>query len=215
MWKLLFIISLLPLILACLLSQYAGLRVLAKRRTLKLDAANSYEKFSSLSDAVPKLTLVKSQLWFPSVGKEQIKLKVERAHSHEAADHAYLWHQLGLALLAKEHQGNIDWRNKMVKTGYLLPPFAMMIVGMGVLVARIPIFPGIVSLIACVSFCTVMLWLSLAIELEAAKRAIHLIEKQRIYKSLAEEEAVVAATRAWSYAHLIPGVLKGIIGWKL
>lgn len=214
MWKLLLILSLIPLILAFLLSQFAGFSVLSRKVKLRTAAATAMRKWCSLSDSAPELVLVKRRSWIQGVQADKMTIQQARADGDSATDHAYLWHQLGLALLAREHPASTAWRDKVIKTGYLLPPFVMMIVAMGVMVARIPIFPGIVGLIACMSFCTVMQWFNLAIELEASKRAIHFIEKQRIYKSLAEEEAVVAATRAWSYTQLIPGVMKGFLGLK-
>jgi len=212
--KLLFILFVIPLVLACLLSQIAGFSVLRRKKSLRTTAIISLEKFRALSDKVPELKLIKRHLWLQNVNQSHILIKEDKANSDEAADHAYIWYQLGLSLLSQEHPASIAWRDKVIKTGYLLPPFVMIIVGMGVLVARIPPFLGIVALLGCLSLCTIMLWFNLTVELEAAKRAIHVIEKQRIYTSLAEEEAVVAATRAWGYSQLIPGVMKGFLGIK-
>lgn len=117
----------------------------------------------------------------------------------------------GLFLLRENHESTVAWRQKMVKSGYVLPVFVMMVALFTSLVGKLPFKIALAAIAAAFGFTTTMLWFSMPVEKEAGNVVIDLIEKQRLFPRLREEEAVINAIKATCWTSLMPGSLRGFM----
>ncbi|GAA4585637.1 hypothetical protein GCM10023107_01310 [Actinoplanes octamycinicus] len=99
----------------------------------------------------------------------------------------------------------------MLKLGHTAPHFIILIISFSCLLGKLPLIIGICLLAFSLGLSTVMLWLSMSVEKEAAHLMVSRIEKSRPLPRLTEEEALVSSVQAVPWARLIPGTFLKLV----
>lgn len=203
--------SLAPFIVSGIFANILGLRYLLVDRKVSLSVRVYLEKILACSDCGEiEISFIgkRGQL---DCGKKRLTLPASYEDSKDAQHHARASIDLGLLLLREQHPAPVDWRLKMVKLGNLLPLFTIMVVIFSCLLGKLLPTIGVAAITFSLGLSSVLLWLSIAVEKEAAHLMVDRVEKLRIIPRLSEEEALVTSIRAVPWARLIPGALLKLI----
>lgn len=207
MWRLLILVSITPFILGGICANFFGLSIVCKKTQISRTVEQViHHLLGVLGRDDIAVSFVKSPLWsHPSDGTLRIVAKHQT--SKRAAHAAKALVSLGILLLHEKQPATVRWRLKVVRMGHILPIFLLLIVIFTFIAAKLPLMIALSVISGCFGLCTIMLWLSLPIEKEAAQIMISRVEKLRILPRLKEEEYLVSALRATPWVSLIPGAL--------
>ncbi|WP_018968720.1 hypothetical protein [Rubritalea marina] len=205
MWKLIIIFSALPFVVAGFAANALGLRILLKPATISMELDVFIHKLLLCMQREDiQVVYEKRQLW-PKLSVDKLYLP-ESYRASKRVSHAGLAAQrLGVVLLGEQQPDPVRWRERMLKLGYTLPVFALLVVSFGFLVGKLPTTILLAVIAATLGFVSVMLGLSMGVDREAAYLMVTRLEKLRVLPRLSEEEAVVEAIKAAPWASLMPG----------
>lgn len=184
MWRLLLILSALPLAAAMILRWWFGVRILAQLgpRPCRCDLGR----------------------WMPAPDDSAI---IHRAE--ESADE--FGRQLRLKALAEWRVLDpkaAASRESARRFGMAVPPLSGLVAVFAALLAKIPIFGAVAILLATTALATAVGLLSLAPELRAIARAAQTLRKNRSFTQSEDEEAVVACAVAHAWKETLPPILR-------
>ncbi|SHJ33222.1 Putative neutral zinc metallopeptidase [Rubritalea squalenifaciens DSM 18772] len=213
MWRLIILVSAIPFIAGGLAAHLLGVRFLKRSMQTHLDVETLMKKLLLLSGHADDVVQYSTKYWSAAsnLNEKQFVLDEKIRTNRDVNSLAHAAIQFGLYSLQREHSATIQWRVKVVKSGYLLPTFVILIALFTSLVGKLPVKIALAAVAASFGFITVMLWLSMPVEREAGKYAAELIEEHRLFARIREEEAVVRAIHATVWTSLIPGVLRKLI----
>jgi len=209
MRRLLILISVIPVIVSLIAAHLMGWRVLNKRIKLALNLGEILEKLSSYGVSYKSKKKVWSALPLAKDGSAHITEKELESDDSQVVSAELL--RVGMAEINKTHPEMIQWRCKVLKFGYFLPPFILLGGTLAVAVKRLPAGWFLAVFAIVLAACTVMLWLSRTVEKEAAIAITNLIERKRILPRLSEEEALVESIKAWTWISVLPGILVSLM----
>lgn len=176
MFRLLLLLSLLPIAAALIVRWWCGLRVLATdgKLTCRCDLAQ----------------------WMPPAGDAAVVHRAEKSA-------AEFGHELRIKALAEWHDEDpkaAAAREGTRRFGKAVPPLSMMIAVFALLVGKVPFAGALAIVVAAIAITAVLGLLSLPIELQAIARAANRIKKQGSFPSRDDEETVIrcAIAHAWS-----------------
>lgn len=184
MWRLLFIISVLPIIAAIVARWYFGVRVLAKEGRLpcKVDPIR----------------------WKVYLGEKNL-LETSEAPAVE------LGKMLRLAALEewKEREPKrAASRESARKVGLIVPPFALIIAIFAKFVGKVPMFGAIAILFFSTALSAIFGLLTLGTELKAIAITTRRMRDARAFIRKDEEESVASCAIAHAWAESIPPILR-------
>ncbi|MEO1856663.1 MAG: hypothetical protein ABGY95_04770 [Rubritalea sp.] len=207
MWRIFIITSLVPFLAGGVLAHLFGTRVWSTSADLSESVASILSRLLTRLDRDDiKVSFSKVSPWL-SCNDGSIYLPKTYLESKSSAHAARAMIQLGMYLLHEKHSSTVDWRLKAIKTGYILPVFVLLVVSFAFIVAKLPAIVVMASLAGSLGLSSILLWLSLAVEKEAAHLMVSRIEKLRLMRRLRDEESLVSSTLAAPWVSLIPGVL--------
>lgn len=206
MKTLLIILCAIPILAGMVGANLFGFRRLYRPHELSVNLESILE---ILTTKYPKLNYeFRKQAWAGTPLTNQGVAIVEEKfrHSKSSKDVARQLIRVGLSGLWADHEKLIKSRVKFVKMGYILPPLTILGAVLGTVVGRVPGMWAIVLVGLAIAGCICFLWLSRAVENEAAAQIIKLIERARPLNRLSEEEALIDSIQAWTWVHILPGV---------
>lgn len=141
------------------------------------------------------------------MGDGWLRLSSELAKSRSAEAHGYAALHVGLYFLRERDPEAIARRRWAIRFGHVFPIFCSVVLVFAILVGRLQ--PGwmLMLLLAVLALATCVQMLTVGVERKAAAMACVLLEKKRLLPRFSEEEAVLAATEAWSWYGVLPGIL--------
>lgn len=183
MWRLLLVLSILPIVIALIARWFFGLRVLAMEgeRTCKCDL----------------------DTWLPAPGDAAV------VHRNEGSAMEF-GKQLRLKALAEwkaEQPKAALARENSRRFGMAVPPLSGIVALMAVLVAKIPIMGGLTVIVTATALSAAMGILSLAPELAAIGRASKKLRELRNFPKRDDETAVVRCAVAHAWKETLPPIL--------
>lgn len=206
MLKLVMILSALPFVAAGFAANAFGFRVLLRPDTISLEVDTLIRKLlARIRRDDIEIVYHKKQLW-PNLSSGKLHLPESFKKSKKASHAGRALQLLGVLLLGEQQPEPVRWREKMLKLGYTLPVFTLLVIAFAFLVGKMP--SAVLFTIASASLgCTsVMLGLSMGVDRESAHLMVDHLEKLRVLPRLSEEELVVTAIKATPWAALMPGV---------
>jgi hypothetical protein len=207
MWRILIISTLVPFLAGGALAHIFGVRVWATNPDLSESVGSILSRLlARLDRADIKLSYGKVSPWVNHT-EGSIHFPQSYLESKKSSHAARAMIQIGMYLLHEKHAATVDWRLKAIKTGYILPVFVLLIVAFSFVVAKLPAIIAVASIAGSLGISSILLWLSLAVEKEAAHLMVSRIEKLRLMPRLRDEESLVSSTIAAPWVSLIPGVL--------
>lgn len=207
MWRFIILIAIAPILLGSILANLFGFSVLAGTRKLSHSVESLTVRLLKVIDREDiAVEFVKSPVWSHKHDRV-LRISSKYQHSEKPAHVARVLIDLGLLLLHEKQPQAVEWRSRMVKLGYLLPVFTLLFAVFTFILAKIIPVVAVSVILGSLSLCSVMLWLSLSIEKEAAQLMVSHVEKLRILPRLSEEEDLVSALRATPWVSLIPGAI--------
>jgi len=211
MWRILIISTLAPFLAGGALAHIFGVRVWATNPELSESVGSIVSRLLARLDRGDiKLSYGKVSPWLNHT-EGSIRFPKSYLESKKSSHAARAMIQIGLYLLHEKHATTVDWRLKAIKTGYILPVFVLLIAAFSFVVAKLPAIIAIASIAGSLGISSILLWLSLAVEKEAAHLMVSRIEKLRLMPRLRDEESLVSSTVAAPWVSLIPGVLLKLI----
>lgn len=215
MHRLLLFLSLLPLLAALVLRKLNADRVLRHSRNTRLHsrAEDLAEKMlASMGQEEVEIRTTK-RVWAGAsvTGEGWLALPEQAADGDTAADHGRIALRVGLYLTMQRNPAAIARRRWALRFGHVFPVFTLVVCVFGLVVGRLPglwalsIVMASLGLAACAQIFTV------ATDLQSAALATVMLEKKRILPRLSDEQAVVAATRAWAWHGIVPGLLSRLM----
>ncbi len=214
MHRLLLILSLLPLLAALVLRKLNADRILrsARETELRTTANDLARKMLDCMghESVELKTTKRSWVGADVIGDGWLSLPTATAESTRASAHGQAALRVGLYLVSLRNPAAIARRRWALRFGHVFPIFTTLVVVFALMVKlpalwALSIVVGSFGLAACAQVLTVVA------ELQAAAIACVLLEKKRTLPRLSDEEAVVAATRAWAWYAIVPGLLSRLM----
>jgi len=215
MHRLLLFLSLLPLLAAIILRKLNAERVLRGSRDTQLhikgeDLARSM--LASVGHETVELSTTK-QAWAGAsvTGERWLALPAESAVGSSAADHGQVALRVGLYLTSLSHPAVIARRRWALRFGHVFPVFTVVVCSFALVVGKLPALWVLSIIMASLGIAACAQVLTVVAELQSAAHAVVVLEKKRILPRLSDEEAVVAATRAWAWRGIVPGLLSRLM----
>lgn len=215
MHRLLLFLSLLPLLAALILRKLNADRILrlSKKTQLRINGGELARKMlDSMGHQDVEIKTAK-RIWAGAAvtGDNWICLSTTPAEGTSVADHGQAALRVGLYLTSLRNPSAVARRRWAMRFGQVFPVFTTIVCVFGLAVAKIPalwalsIVMGALGLAACAQVFTV------TAELQSASLATVILEKKRTLPRLSDEEAVVAATRAWAWHGIVPGLISRLM----
>ncbi|MBT8036284.1 MAG: zinc metallopeptidase [Verrucomicrobiae bacterium] len=214
MHRLLLILSLLPLLAALILRKLNADRALRLACDTRLSVtANTLARKMLDSTGHKEVELkTRKRSWIGAdvIGNGWISLPAAEAEGVTARAHGQAALRVGLYLVSLKNPAVISRRRWALRFGHVFPVFTTLVVVFALMVKlpalwAISIVVGSFGLACCAQILTVVA------ELQAASIACVLLEKKRTLPRLSDEQAVVAATRAWAWYAIVPGLLSRLM----
>lgn len=215
MHRLLLLLSLLPLLAALVLRKLKADRILRVSRDTRLYVKGEDLARSMLAsmghESLELRTNRKTWAGAAVTGDTWLSLPGRSAAGNTAADHGQVALRVGLYLTSQRDAAVVARRRWALRFGHVFPVFTLVVCLFGLLVGKLPplwvlsIVMASLGIAACVQVLTVVA------NLQAASLAIVVLQKKRILPRLSDEEAVVAATRAWAWHGIVPGLLSRLM----
>lgn len=214
MHRLLLLFSLLTLLAALILRKLNADRALRVARDTRLQI-KAHELARKMLDSMGhKDTELKTtkRTWAAAsvVGDGWLSLPADTAEGYSAHAHGQAALRVGLYLLSLRNPVAIGRRRWALRFGHAFPIFTTIVVVFALLMRMPPVW-GLSIVMASLGLAACAQVLTIAAELQAAAMACVILEKKRILPRLTEEEAVVAATRAWAWFPIVPGLLSRLM----
>ncbi len=214
MRRLLIFISLLVLLSALVLRKVYADRALRKARKIKLgiSAEETARKMlvSIRHDKVKiEVTTRSTRVWAGTdiIGKRWLRLPTEVAKGQSAHAHGQAALRVGLYLLSLQDPKALDRRRWALRFGHVFPIFTLMVSAFAVVSAKAYLGWILAIVLSSLALAALAQILTVNVERQASELACVVLEKKRIFHRLSDEEEVVAATRAWSWFGILPGIL--------
>jgi len=213
MRRLVIIISLIPILASWFVAKAMGSRRLGGHGSQRTSAGELLEKLTKGTNIKVR---VKRKFWGGEViaSPGECLLDQATATSHLTTAHGKALLYFGLALLADVHEDSVKWRMKARKLSFVIPPFALMIVGAAAIAGRMSPILLIAAFFSTFALTCLMLLMSLSVEKQAARRAIAVLEDSRAIARIRDEEAISEACLGWAHLHALPHILHGFLGVK-
>ena len=214
MYRLLLLLSLLPLLAAIILRRFNADRILRKQgqKLLTKPAEDTARKMLD-SMGCEKIELRKKKsLWShlnpPSDTYVELpNFTKGKRHPGTVESHASAALQIGIFLLGQREPSAIAKRAWAIRFGHVFPTFATIVTVFAIAVGKLPTLWGLSAIIGSLGLAACAQTLALACELRAATLASVVLDKKRIFHRLSEEELVTTAIRAQAWKSIVPGLL--------
>ena len=214
MHRIILFISLLPILAALMSRMFFADRVLkgARGKTLNTEAHQFAKKMlavmsGSTGEAIEIQLKKRSWVGAHEVRRGHLTLAPNVASSLSVSAHGKVALSVGLALLAERSPELIARRQWALRFGQVAPVFVTIVAIFALLVAKLSvgyllaIIAATLGAACCAQVFTVMA------NLQAANLASVIIEQKRLFPRADDEMAAVAATKAWAWHGIVPGVL--------
>ena len=183
MWRLLLILSVLPIVAALIARWYFGMRVLAQEgvRACRCDLGK----------------------WLPLPDDEAV---IHRAEESAAE----FGRQLRLKAMAEWRERDpkaASAREGSRRFGMAVPPLSAMVAVMALIVAKIPIIGCIALVLAATALASVLGVLSMAPEMAAITRAAKKLREAKSFPRRDDEDAVIRCAVAHAWKESLPPIL--------
>ncbi|MBK1856361.1 zinc metallopeptidase [Verrucomicrobiaceae bacterium 5K15] len=211
MQRLIIFLSLLPILLAVILRKFNADRVLhslKEKRLAKPAEEVSRRMLDSVSQSQVEIK-TPARRWSaaPDHGKEWLVLPPGVASGVSASSHGKAALQVGLYLLSLREPKMLARRQWAIRFGHVFPVFTTVVMAFALVVRAVPAVWVLAIIMASCALAACAQFLTITAERRAADLACVVLEKKRIFPRLSDEEAVVSATRAWSWRSCLPGIL--------
>jgi Zn-dependent membrane protease YugP len=211
--RLILLFSLLILLAAIVLRKVNADRALRKARAKKmgLPAGDLARKMldSLQHDKVKiEVTTRATRVWAGAdvIGKKWLRIPTQVAGNLSAHAHGQAALRVGLYLLSLHDPKAMGRRRWALRFGQVFPIFTAMVVVFGIFV-RLPMGWALAIMMTSLALAACAQILTVYVERQASELACLVLERKRILPRLSDEEAVIAATRAWSWYGILPGIL--------
>lgn len=139
-----------------------------------------------------------------SPGTEAPELPELIRNGRSAADLAEAAWLSSLAVLAVKHGAVVKRREKALFRAKVLPGFAAIVVAMAMVALKIRPGLGILIWMLLAILIQIPVWTTQVVDREAAKIAIEVIRKRRIFSRIRDEEKVVSCLKGIAWKRLLP-----------
>lgn len=184
MWKLLLLISILPILATLLVRWWFGLRVLAKLGGRECRLTPS--RWESTLTTAP----------------------LAQARDATAADAGWELRSAALEWWRKHDPRRAKSREGARNFGYAVPPLTAMIAVFAVFLAKIPVVGAISVVIAATALACVFGLLSLGSELRAIAATAHRVRESHVFPRRDDEDAVISCATAYAWRESLPPILR-------
>jgi len=215
MHRLLLFLSLLPLLVALILRKLNADRILklSRERELSGDGTALAKRMLTAMELGDAELRIKKREWAGSAasGDGWLTLTPELASGKSIADHGQVVLRVGLYFLSLRDPKSVTRRRWALRFGHAFPIFTLVVCVFALLVGKLPVMWVISIAMASLGIAACAQVLTLTTNLQAAAMAAVVLEKKHIYPRLSDEELVVAATRAWAWDSVVPGLISRLI----
>jgi len=215
MHRLLLFLSLLPLLAALILRKLHADRILKGSRVVALSGEGSalaQRMLSSMGQEHTELRIKKRE-WAGAAdsGDGWLSLTSELAAGKNGADHGQVALRVGLYFLSLRDPASVARRRWALRFGHAFPIFTLVVCVFGLFVGRLPLLWVMSIVMASLGLAACAQILTVITNIQAAGLASVVLEKKRIYPRLSDEESVIAATRAWAWHSIVPGLISRLM----
>jgi len=184
MWRIIFILSVMPVLAALAASWWFGTRVLAQwgGTRCRVDVAR----------------------WRRIFGEDAGELGDDMT----AAELSREIHRRGLEQWKRDDLRAAAARTGAKRFGTAVPPLAVMVMAMGTLAGRVPVFGAIAGVLGAVALAAGFLILSVGAELSMVLALMRKLQDQRLFVRSDDERAVAECLSAWVWEDSVPPVLR-------
>ena len=215
MHRLLLFFALLPLLAALILRKLNADRVLRLSREIQLHMKGEDLARKMLDSMGYEKVEIKTtkRAWAGAaiLGDDWLSIPAKPADGNSAADHGQAALRVGLYLTSLRNPSAIARRRWAMRFGHVFPVFTTIVCVFGLAVGRLPGLWAFSIVLASLGLAACAQIMTLTAELQSLAIATVVLEKKRTLPRLTEEEAVVAATRAWAWYSIVPGLLSRLM----
>lgn len=210
MWRILFIVALVPTIVA------VAMRKLLCDRVVLLSAGHTATRSGEeLAARMLRKAGLEGEVRVEvkrrsAIGVHPARLTLSRelAEARDVVSLGEVAGLTGMAVVAQQQPDLVKWRQWVVRFGMAFPVFTLVVVVFAVAVAKIGAFIAIVIVLLALGAACGLSLASLMVERESSKLADSLVEESRALPRRADGEEVGRVCRALAYRRVVPGAIE-------
>lgn len=210
MWRFLFIVSLVPTIVAVAVRKLLCDRVVIESAghmaTLRgQDLAEKMLRKARLEEGIEVEVKRRSSI---GINPARLTLSRELAEARDVVSLGEVAAMTGMAVVAQQQPDLVKWRKWVVRFGMAFPVFTLVVVVFAVAVAKLMPFAAIVIVLLALGIASGFSLASLMVERESAKLAESLVEESHALPRQSDGEEVSRVCKALAYRRVVPGALE-------
>jgi len=201
--KFLLLAGLIPVVASFLARKFFCDRVVKRYKGEKMSiTAGGFAKAVLKAGAGKKVEILEKRRPFLPLKPDILILSPGVVKSREVGDVAEAGLRAGMTLLAQRQEKVVAWRVWAVKFATSLPIFTMIVMFFALMMGRGSWALGVIS--AAFGLGCVALWMTLAVEREAARVVASLLDEKGLVKRRSESELLGKLMKAGAWRRIIP-----------
>lgn len=214
MWKVLLLVSLLPIVVVVLVRRWRCDRILRScqghmTNRSGRELAEGVFKASGHGDLI---TVEVKRRAGVQVSPPCLILSRELAEGKEVVSLAEVAALAGQVLVAVGQPELVNWRQWVVRFSWAFPIFTTVVVIFAVVVAKVGASWGVVIVLGALAIASSLSLVSVMVESEGSKLARDLLGVSRVLPRRDDEEEVQRCCRAFAYRRVVPGAIEWMMG---
>jgi hypothetical protein len=213
MWRILFIVALVPTIVAVAVRKLLCDRVviqsaghMATRGGKEL--AERMLRKAGLEEEVEVTVKRRASI---GINPARLALSQDLAEARDVVSLGEVAALTGMSVVAQQQPDLVKWRQWVVRFGMAFPVFTLVVVVFAVAVAKIGAFIAIVIVLLALGIASGLSLASLMVERESAKLADSLVEESHALPRRADGEEVGRVCRALAFRRVVPGAIEWLM----
>lgn len=213
MWRILFIVALVPTIVAVAVRKLLCDRVVVQSagHTATRSGQELAERMLRKAGLEEEVEVTVKRRTSIGVHPARLALSRDLAEARDVVSLGEVAALTGMSVVAQQQPDLVKWRQWVVRFGMAFPVFTLVVVVFAVAVAKIGAFIAIVIVLLALGIASGLSLASLMVERESAKLADSLVEESHALPRRTDGEEVGRVCRALAFRRVVPGAIEWLM----
>lgn len=212
-FKIPLLLGIIPVLISFLVRKTLSDRVVKREggAEMSLNGRDLVERILKKGKA-PSVEILVKRNPFVKLGPDCLLLSPAQAESRNALEVAEAALLAGMVLMARRESRVVGWRTWALKFGWAMPAFTTVVMAFAMVIGRLSPTWAIAVIAATLGLASILLWLTLPVEKEAARVVAEMLEETALIPRREDAERLAKLVRALSWRRVIPGAVSWIGG---
>lgn len=213
MWRLIFLVSLLPSVVVVVMRKFLCDRVLRQSvgHMATRNGRELAERILRKAGLEGEVEVVQKRRPGVVVQPPRLQLSPALMEARDVVSLGEVAEWTGLAIVAVQQPDLLRWRQWALRFGWAFPTFTLVVVVFAVAVAKVTVGIAGIIVLAALGLASGLSLASVMVESEAAKLAERLVDESHALPRMADGEEVGRCCRAMAFRHVVPGAIEWLM----